>query len=143
MLFTVRLHCFFPTSFSNLKVPTWYFLGICIIRHSCPCCICHTGQRCAPRNVGMGQMWGEWGRQREGKDRKVHLSAYCMPGTLQDTLCIIQKLANLLFSPTQGFPFSRGSVTTNGIMQESPGQLIPGILKLWREDTLCPQKWFI
>ena len=67
-----------------------------------------------------------------------------MPGTLQDTLCVIQKLANLLFSPTQGFPFSRGSVTTNGIMlQESPGQLIPGILKLWREDTLCPQKWYI
>lgn len=89
-------------------------------------------------------MGGDLGRQREGRDRKVHLSAYYMPGTLQDTSCIIQKLANLLFSPTLDFPFSRGSVTTNDIMlREAPGQLIPGILKLWREDKLCPQKWYI
>ena len=64
----------------------------------------------------MGQMWGDLGRQREERDRKVQLTAYYMPGTLQDTLLISQKLANLLFLPTQDFPFNRGSVTTNGIM---------------------------
>lgn len=80
-------------------------------------------------------MWGDLGRQREGRDRKVHLTAYYMPSTLQDTLLISQKLANL-FLPTQDFSFNRGSVTTNGIMlQVSPCQLIPGMPKWWREDN--------
>ena len=71
-------------------------------------------------------MWGDLGRQREGRGRKVHLSAYYMPGTLQDNLCIIQKLANLLFSPTQGFPFSRSSVTTWRRQWQPTPVLLPG-----------------
>lgn len=83
-------------------------------------------------------MWGDLGREREGRDGKLHLSAYHIPGTLQDTLYTLAKslpISSHLLSKV--FHFNRGSVTTDGIMpQASPCQSIqacPGGER-WRED---------
>lgn len=43
----------------------------------------------------MGQMWDDLGREREGRDRKLYLSAYDMSGSLQDTLYTLAKSLSL------------------------------------------------
>lgn len=64
------------------------------------------------------------GWQRERRDRKVHLIAYYMLGTLKDTLHTLDKSWPIFssFPPMKG-SFTKGSFTTIGIMlQVSPCQ---------------------